>query len=308
MSSSGLINVGNTCAINSIIQCIFYTLGDINEVSEKCIFTKSLYILLCLMKENATKKIKPLKFINDLYKSSSDLFKKGEQIDVSELWTFITNKVFEEIGILNIENENIFNSNIHKKAYEQIKLHNNNKTSYWNEIYQGTTITIIKCMKCGEKYYNFETFYNLSVDINKESIIDSLINFFTPIENEDDWKCEKCNEKTKYIKTVKVWKFPKVLVISLNRFDNKMNKIDKNININKILNLKKGVHLQNKSYVYKLKAAIHHMGTYNHGHYIASIIGNENITIYDDSEKKIIEKNEEYYNSKYIYMVYYTLQ
>lgn len=304
--SAGLINIGNTCAINSLLQSIFYTFD--NSLPSDKEFTNSLLLILKLMKENSNKIIKPLKFINDFFNHSSNLFQKGEQLDVNELWIFLCNKIFEETSIKNKSIQTIFDSNINYLAYSQISSHNNNSLSLWNDIYQGVTITITKCNKCNEKYYNFETFYNLSIDIGFTTIIESLIHFFSPIENKDEWKCEKCNENTHYIKTTKLWSVPNVLVLSLKRFDNHMKKISKDININYTLNFKQGVvinHLD-QFFVFNLKTIIHHQGIFNGGHYISSILNDDNnVTIIND-EKKTNSTFQKKSND--CYMLFYQLK
>lgn len=309
MTTAGLINIGNTCAINTILQSICNTIENEKEIlisREK--FTLSLLKIIRMMKENKNKGIKPYEFVNDLINNSNELFKKGHQMDASELWTFICNIVFKETSKEIEEKEGKeYKSEIHKKAYIDIKKHNNEKECEWNKKYQGSTITIIKCLKCGEKYYNIETFYNLSINVEEDTIIRNLINFFKLTENEDEWKCEKCKEKSKYMKSTKIWKAPEILVITLNRFDNKMNKINKEIEINQIINMKQGVVLNEieKQYVYKLKNSIHHQGVYQGGHYISRIYEGDKETEYDDST---ISKKEKENKSKDVYIIYYELE
>jgi ubiquitin C-terminal hydrolase len=310
--SSGLINIGNTCAINSLLQCILHSLNDIilieniPNIEDKYKVTNSLMILLKLMKENEKKIIKPRKFINDFF-INNNFFIKGNQLDASELWIYLSNKIFQEIGTFIKEKYN-YNSIIHQKAYEQIILHNNNKECFWSDIYQGVTMTITKCNVCDSKYYNFETFYNLSINVEKDSIINSLIDFFSTNNHNDDWKCEMCNKCTSYKKTTKLWKLPKILVISLNRFDNKMNKINKKIFMNHFINFKKGVHFFDNNFLYQFKSCIHHFGLYGGGHYISSILNNNKIIQYDDSNINKINYDDKFKNSNDVYLLFYTLK
>lgn len=309
--SSGLINIGNTCAINSLLQCIFHTLNsiilieNIPKIEDKHKITESLIILLKLMKENEKKVIKPGKFINDFF-TNNNFFIKGNQLDTCELWIYLSNKIFEETGTL-IKERKIYDKVIYKKAYEQIMLHNNNKECFWSDIYQGVTLTITKCNGCNSKYYNFETFYNISINVEKENIINSLIDFFSTNNYNDDWKCELCNRNTSYKKTTKLWKMPRILVISLNRYDNKMKKINKNIYINHFINFKRGVHFCDNNFLYEFKTCIHHFGSYGGGHYISSILNNDKIIQYDDSNIIKIKYDNNFKNSNDVYLLFYKL-
>tara|TARA_Y100000389_G_scaffold95024_2_gene91693 strand:+ start:883 stop:1827 length:945 start_codon:yes stop_codon:yes gene_type:complete len=306
---SGLANIGNTCAINSLIQCINHSLPESNKKEllkiSKNTISKSLFLLLKMMNENPTKVIKPGRFISDIFENTT-LFKMGQQLDSSELWVYLSNKIFEEIGIKIEKEEEIFNSDIHMKAYEQVMLHNNKRESVWNDIYQGVTVTITKCKKCEEKYYNFETFYNLSIKV-EGSVIESLKNLFLPNEYKDDWKCEKCKEKTSYIKTTRFWKIPKILVLSINRFDNNMKKVNTEVIINKRLNFHKNICINNDNFLYKLNSCVHHYGNYSNGHYISTLKHEDKIELYDDSVKRDIKDEESYYKSDNIYMIFYKL-
>jgi ubiquitin carboxyl-terminal hydrolase 4/11/15 len=298
-----LVNIGNTCGINSLLQCISNILLEKNFkfLNEKE-FSSSLYRIINMMVENPTRTIKPKEFINKLFINSEKIFKEGQQLDVCELWTFICNKIHEEISILKKENE------IYIKANYEINIHNDNKISDWINIFQGSTISTTKCENCKNITSNFEPFYNLSLNIKKESIIESLIELVSEKEYEDEWVCSNCKKQRKYIKCIKIWKLPEILVITLNRFDNNLKKINSKILINNTINLKQGVlaNEMDRKRIYKLNSCIHHKGDYNSGHYITSIINEKDITIIDD-DSSYNKSNGEFQNSDNVYVLFYNL-
>ena len=67
-------------------------------------------------------------------------------------------------------------------------------------------------------------------------------------------------------KTTKIWEFPNILIICLNRYNNNNQKISKNIDFDYEINLKKyGVVKQNN--IYELYSICNHYGSTTFGHY-----------------------------------------
>jgi len=112
----GIENLGSTCAINSLIQVI--SRNDIlrniilhSDFPENTIGEQLKEIIdLMYVKNNS---IIPRKFLNTLYNIFKDIFYQGEQIDIGELWTFLSDKIADDIVIKDINNPDISNiSNI----------------------------------------------------------------------------------------------------------------------------------------------------------------------------------------------------
>ena len=105
----GIENLGSTCAINSLIQVI--SRNDIlrniiltNEFADNTISSQLKEIIdLMVVKNNS---IIPHKFLNTLYSIFKDIFYKGEQIDIGELWTYLSDKIAEDIAPLPLPNKN----------------------------------------------------------------------------------------------------------------------------------------------------------------------------------------------------------
>ena len=92
----GLQNLGNTCAINTLIQIICRNSFLRNSILNVDISNNTLAIelkeIIQLMYIDK-KSLSPRKFITKLYNIFSDIFRFGEQLDINELWLFLFNKI-----------------------------------------------------------------------------------------------------------------------------------------------------------------------------------------------------------------------
>jgi uncharacterized UBP type Zn finger protein len=132
-----------------------------------------------------------------------------------------------------------------------------------------------ECLKC-EKKISYETQENnLFLNCDKSELKDCLIEYFS--KNNVKSFCEHCKEETDKICYKKIKSLPQTLVLSLNRFDEKMRKklnlvvFGNTIKINKI--------------TFKLKACIYHSGnSIDGGHYYTVIRKSDNCYInYNDN-------------------------
>lgn len=314
--NQGLKNLGSTCAINSLIQIICRNnilrdiiLNDDNIKEDTLIYELKEILDLMYNKKNS---LSPNKFINILYKHFESIFIKGEQLDIGELWTFLLDKIKDEVAIDHIyQSSNIINNDIHKKYYSDLNIYNNYKTSKLIKSTQGFLLNIIKCKNCNNILYNFEPFTSLSLDIHHDdtitipSITSMFSNFIKEELRNDDWKCEKCNKKTDYIKKSNIWTIPDVLVIIIKRFNNNINKNSSFITINKELTFKKGTIIFDnlKDINFELSSIGIHYGNLNGGHYcaICKDTTDNKYIYYDDlnikklDDDKFLEKNNDAY-------------
>lgn len=290
----GINNLGSTCAINSLIQmiCRCEKLREIILKSDckEGTFIYELKEILDLI-HNKNKSINPMKFINNFYDIFKGVFNRFEQIDITELWFYLCEKINEETAI-NINPKLITNDHDHK-----IAIYNNYKTSHFLELIQGSFINIIQCDNCNHKTHSFEPFITIALDINENKTLADL--FMTTLINEkreaDHWKCENCNGNHSYFKAKMIWKLPEILVISLNRFKDIYNKNNEEVYINENLNFIKGSILSNidNNYNYELQSIGLHFGNLLGGHYMSICnINNETFNLYNDDNVRSFPKND----------------
>jgi ubiquitin C-terminal hydrolase len=298
----GINNLGSTCAINSLIQIITRNneLRNIILNSNVAIntFTNELKEIIDLL-YNQQKSINPVKFINYFYNTFKDVFNRNEQIDINELWFYFYNKINEETCYNSLNNISLNQiTNIEEEHKYKLNIYNENKESEIMKLVQGSYINIIECSKCNNKTYLFEPFITLNLDItNNEniSIVDLIVNSMkNEYREKDDWICSKCNEKYAYIKTSRIWKLPKLLFITINRFKEFNKKNNNEIIINNTLNFNKGsIMSENKDIVLNLESIGLHHGDIHGGHYTALCnMKNGNYHLFNDNNINIIKEEE----------------
>jgi len=331
----GLSNLGFTCAINSLVQiiCRNDVLRNIilsYDFPENTLISNLKELLVLLHIEN--KSIIPKKFVSSIYNNFGNIFNYGEQIDITELWIFLNQKIISELNDNPIYNNPLLNENrvlneIQYSNYENFILafknskylneqfiyyyakHCDNKISLWQNTTQGFLLNITKCKKCNHTLYNFEPIstlhLNIPDNIDNPNIINMLEDLLQENNYNDDWICDKCNDKTEYIKASKLWSLPSVLFIIINRFINTDVKNSKPININDTICFTKGTILYNKDEEknYKISSIALHVGNITSGHYTAicsTQLDNENTFLLynDDNISKVenfLQKNKEAY-------------
>tara|TARA_B110000858_G_scaffold91225_1_gene105392 strand:- start:495 stop:1475 length:981 start_codon:yes stop_codon:yes gene_type:complete len=323
----GLQNLGNTCAINTLIQIIcrnHYLRNSILKVDipDNTLAIELKEILTIMYNDNNS--LSPNKFVNSLF-DKLKVFNFGEQLDITELWLLLFEKISDEINdyIPKIEYKTYFDNlkltddKINIKADYVINNFNKNKNSLWLQNIQGVILNIIECTECNNNSYNFEPFTAIQLDLpnneSRESLsLTSLFrNYLKQTYNKDEWKCDKCNKCTKYKKMQKLWKVPNVLVFFLKRYNDINNKNNTKIDINKTINIKTGCILSDNTLEvsYNLSSIGCHVGNLNGGHYYAICKNDtDNFVTYDDLDIKIFNDSNNNFikNNSKCYMIVYT--
>lgn len=288
-----LSNVGATCSINSILQVIANLDIDIIVLpkTETGSLNRSLVEIVHLMRTNKGKNITPNRFITTLYKHLT-MFCKGEQIDAQELFIMMSGQIFKETSI-------VPDKPPVTDADKQIMLHNENKISVWNDIFQGVLLTKIVCKDCNKTSSRYEPFYTLSLH-PKDTIVEMMLDLFkkVTVNNDDTWKCDNCKGNN-FIKSVKMHTIPKYIPVHISRYTNEGTKNNKDVNITKKISISSNAFVNSKSdVVFEYCSSVCHQGVLSGGHYYTNI---GNTTIYDDNN------TYPYHNThdKHTYMVFY---
>jgi ubiquitin C-terminal hydrolase len=323
----GIENLGSTCAINSLIQII--TRNDIlrniilnNNFADNTISNQLKEIIILMYVQNNS--IIPRKFINTFYSIFKDIFYSGEQIDIGELWTFLSDKISEEIealillpkdnslNILDLEDcltegivykddndfhNAIVNCKLLKKKYDYYYNKFNKKISIWQKNTQGFYLNTTRCLYCNLTFYNFEPFTSLNIDIPNDITHPKISDMISKLLKEEvihgNWFCSKCCKNTAYKKSTKLWRLPNVLIIIIKRFINIHLKNDTPITINDYLNFNKGSILSNKKdVIYTFSSTALHFGSLNGGHYSAICNTPDGDILYDDRYIVKIDAND----------------
>lgn len=322
---SGLVNMGNSCYMNSAIQVlshnyllISYLFNNKDEIIQ--ILTRKKYILnntltyhLINLIENIWDidcVIVPISFKTIFSDIRNKFFIGNQQHDAEEAYSCIIQQLQEELA----ENKNI-NFKIKKQnklfleSYDSIEKYYKTNYSGITEIFTGFLYSSITCPNCSFVSNAFEPYLSLSLPISKNHIYDCLIEFnkIETLDNNNLWLCDKCNNNVSALKKIEIWTAPPILVIQFKRFNSLLHKnnsfIDYPLN-NFDIKMITSKH-QNINTTYKLISVINHIGNINGGHYYSYCINEELNKWYefDDSEISEISINNIITNNAY--MLYY---
>lgn len=291
--NGGLQNLGNTCAINSLIQCI-YSIDKLRAILLQQNINNSIAfeLLDIFNKFQQGYSITPNGFVRKLMEQFEGFLVPGEQFDIGELWILLADKISEELN----KPVNIIATN---KIEEQVLKLNGHKSSPWQNAIQGVNISITKCNTCDEDVINTDLFTVLTLDLSTNiEIIDMMKSFFK-VEDLTEWSCDKCKNKGGR-KQYQIHRLPDVLCILIKRFNNNFQKLENPINIPLDLN----IYTDFGHHYYKLKSMGNHFGAFGMGHY-TSIVYNNTWKHIDDLSIQEIDPNQFAQNNQFAYILFY---
>ncbi|KAM6407695.1 ubiquitin carboxyl-terminal hydrolase 42 [Rhynochetos jubatus] len=265
----GLQNLGNTCFLNSTLQCLTYTPPLANymltlEHTKSC--HEEGFCMMCTMETHinqvlccSNNAIKPTSVINGL-KRIGKHFHFGSQEDAHEFLSFTVDAL--QKACLN----------------GSTKLDRSSQaTTLIYQIFGGYLRSRVKCLNCKAVSDTYEPFLDITLDIKAvTSVTKALEQFVKPeqLDGENSYKCSKCKKMVPASKRYTIHRSSNVLTISLKRFANFTGgKINKDVKYPEYLDLRAYMSQSiGESLVYALYAVLVHSGfNCNAGHYLCFI-------------------------------------
>ena len=266
MKLIGFLNLGNTCYINSVLQCFIYDQLFQKTLDESNILYDIIkHIDLTDNEENLNIPYNLKRFI-DYFISKKNWFKRYEQNDAHE---FLTN--FIDLLCNPIQGSNPLD----KSAESLWNCFLKNNDSPITEVYHGQLRTTVKCCKCNNCSINYEEFNTINLNVTGDGKITDLFMEYLRKESINDYYCNNCKCEHESEKKTSLYRIPDRLIIVLKKYSTKYKVQLGNLSIKEPIN---GIIKR-----YSLTGIINHSGNLHDGHYTTNVLINNNWYFTDDN-------------------------
>ncbi|XP_074369865.1 ubiquitin carboxyl-terminal hydrolase 17-like [Apium graveolens] len=292
MQPFGLINCGNSCYANAVLQCLAFTppitayllqrLHSKTCQNKDWCFTCEFEHLIVMAKEGNTP-LSPIRILSHVENIGIHL-DYGKEEDAHE---------FLRCAIDTLQ------SSCLKEAASKSAGSLTEETTLMGLTFGGYLRSKIKCMKCGGKSERNDRIMDLTVEIDGNiCTLEEALRKFTSTEildGENKYNCSRCKSYEKAKKKLTILEAPNILTIALKRFQSgKFGKLSKSIQFPEILNLVPFMSsTSDTSPIYRLYGVVVHLDIMNasfSGHYICYVKNIQNKWFeVDDSSVNAVE-------------------
>ncbi|XP_061189205.1 ubiquitin carboxyl-terminal hydrolase 2-like isoform X1 [Saccostrea echinata] len=297
----GLRNLGNTCFMNSVLQCLSNTkplleyflkedyILDKNSSTSSMkgqLVTAYANLMKSMWAERSDSHVSPNAFKTQIQRFAPRFMGYAQQ-DAQEFLRYLleglhedVNKVTSKPKPVTIDDEDFSNDQDKAKEYWRVYLTYDN--SHIVEIFVGQLKSELK-FDCDHRSVTFDPFWDLSVPIPKvslamrsdASIIQCITAFMKAevLDGDERPTCSKCKKRMRCTKSFSIQRFPTILVLHLKRFSQGRysQKVSTCIDFPQVLDMteyssEKG----GKRVLYNLYGVSNHSGGVHSGHYTAT--------------------------------------
>ncbi|KAK8624234.1 hypothetical protein V6N13_065585 [Hibiscus sabdariffa] len=274
----GLINCGNSCYANAVLQCLTFTppltayfLHGLHSkacAKKEWCFTCEFENLI-LKTEDGRSPLSPIGILSQLQNIGSQL-SSGKEEDAHEFLRY----AIDAMQSVCLKEAGVVSSSCIEEESTLIGL-----------TFGGYLRSKIQCIKCLGKSERHERMMDLTVEIEGDiRTLEEALRRFTRTEildGENKYQCSRCKSYEKAKKKLTILEAPNVLTIALKRFQSgKFGKLNKAIRFPEILNLAPYMSgTSDKSPIYKLYGVVVHLDIMNaafSGHYLCYVKNAQN--------------------------------
>ena len=305
MNSCGILNLGNYCYLNSIVQILYHIEGlnhylknvkRINNIPESVLSLELIKINNAMSENN---KINPRDFIVKMIevarKKGRDEFCFGQQNDATEYFFFMIENIHNTFN-------NIEKIELVKTPYSIINNHLNQiekkESSIINRLFLSCILyNYINIKTEKREFYKIENGNTIELTIPNTNPTTLDMCFLETFKEElmtdaDAWYDEKTKTKKSVIKKSFICYFPEILVIQLKRWDTRLYKKTNVVQCPFIFNIQPyTIYEKHNDCKYELFGIINHVGSVKGGHYYICIKKKDWFIIDDETVQNIPETN-----------------
>ncbi|XP_057677034.1 ubiquitin carboxyl-terminal hydrolase 2-like isoform X2 [Corythoichthys intestinalis] len=293
----GLKNLGNTCFMNSILQCLSntpelrdYCLREVHQTdlnlqnnrTNSALVEEFAKLIQSLWTSVNTETFVPSNFRNQV-QICTPKFAGCNQQDAQEFLRFLLDALHMEVNKAttcprpSVEDFDQLSDN--EKSKRMWSMYVEREDSKVVDLFVGQLKSSLTCTVCGFRSTVFEPFWDLSIPIapiSGEVTLKDCLRVFTKedvLDGDERPTCNKCKTRQKCTKRFSIQKFPQILVLHLKRFS------DSNVRASKLstyvdfplkdLDLKEFASESSERSVYNLYSVSNHWGNTLGGHYTA---------------------------------------
>ncbi|XP_007236941.3 ubiquitin carboxyl-terminal hydrolase 2a isoform X1 [Astyanax mexicanus] len=329
----GLKNLGNTCFMNSILQCLSNTHSlrdyclhnshrrDLNNNSRTntALMEEFARLIQAMWTSSGSEAVSPSEFKTQIQRYAPRFVGYNQQ-DAQEFLRFLLDGLHNEVNRVTVRpratTEDFDHLPDEEKGKKMWSKYLEREDSKIVDLFVGQLKSSLTCTECGYCSTVFDPFWDLSLPIAKKgygevSLMD-CVRLFTKedvLDGDEKPTCYRCKARRRCTKKFTIQRFPKILVLHLKRFSEarvRSSKLSTFVNFPmKDLDLREFASDRSSSAVYNLYAVSNHSGTTMGGHYTAYCCNPATGEWYTYNDSRVTPMSSSQVRSSDAYVLFY---